>query len=113
VPVGGTFRCREQRQSAQGVSSVSWQQVPGSSYRVRSSIAAMGRSNRSLHSIAAMGRSNTAPTRLLFVAGGLEGEEACVVAIQFHQFLVAAALDDAAVLNHDNLAGHTNSREPV
>ena len=44
VPVDWTFRCREQRQSAQEVLSVSRQQVPGSSPGSES-IAAVGRSN--------------------------------------------------------------------
>jgi len=44
---------------------------------------------------------------LLLVPCGLQGEQAGVVAVEFYQVFVAAALDDSSVFDDDDLAGHS------
>ena len=42
-----------------------------------------------------------------FVSSSLQGEQPGVVAIEFDQVFVAAAFDDSAIFDDDNLAGHS------
>src|SRR6185503_6436870 len=49
----------------------------------------------------------------LLVAAGLKAEQLGVVAVPGYEVLMAAALDDAAFLEHDDLVGHAHGGEPV
>jgi len=58
-------------------------------------------------------KKESAAGGLLLVTCGLQGEQAGVVAVEFDQVFVAAALDDSSVFDDDDLAGHPYRREAV
>src|SRR5205807_9761395 len=43
----------------------------------------------------------------------LQGEQACVTAVEAHQLLVAALLDDAPAVEHGDLVGYAHRGETV